>query len=75
MTTFDHPYVRNFDQLPDSAQVGIRVVCVITGKSRATIYRWIKLGLFPKPRKQGPTTQNAWQVGEVRRALLGAPDD
>lgn len=60
---------RHFDALPDSARVDIATVCAVTGKSRATIYRWAKLGIFPAGRKQGPNTQNLWVVGELRAAL------
>lgn len=61
--------VRDFDRLPDSAHIGIFTVCTLTGKSRATIYRWIQLGLFPPARKIGPGTTNHWTVGEIRRVL------
>lgn len=61
---------RHFDALPDSAQIDIGALKAITGKSRATLYRWIDKGILPKPRKPaGPTSQNAWTVGEIRRAL------
>lgn len=61
---------RHFDALPDSARVDISTLIAITGKSRATLYRWIDKGILPKPRKPaGPTSQNSWTVGEIRRAL------
>ncbi len=34
------------------------------GKSRTTIWRWEKAGLFPKHRKIGPNT-NGWPESEV----------
>lgn len=61
---------RHFDRLPDTALVDIPVIRAVTSKSRATIYRWIELGKFPKPRKIG-NSKNLWSVGEVRRALAG----
>ena len=60
---------RHFDDLPNSARVDLATVCAITSKSRATIYRWIKNGNFPAPRKQGETTQNLWVVGDLRAAM------
>ena len=61
---------RHFDRLPDSARIDIASLIAITGKSRATVYRWVDKGVLPKPRKPaGPTSQNVWIVGEIRRAL------
>ena len=58
----------NFDRLPDSALVGIATAKALTSKSRATIYRWMDRGLFPRPCKIG-TTHNLWRAGDIRRAL------
>ena len=58
----------HFDRLPDSALVGIATVKALTSKSRATIYRWMDRGLFPRPCKIG-TTHNLWRAGDIRRAL------
>lgn len=60
--------VEHFDRLPDSAQADLAVLKGVTGKSRATIYRWIAQGLLPPPRKLG-RTRNVWTVGDIRRAL------
>lgn len=63
------PYVvEYFDRVSDSTHVDIAALKAITGKSRATLYRWIDKGLLPKPRKLGPT-HNFWTAGEIRRAL------
>lgn len=61
--------VENFDRLPDSACLDIAALKAITGKSRATLYRWIDKGILPKPRKLGLTSNNVWAAGEIRRAL------
>lgn len=61
--------VENFDRLPDSACIDIAALKAITGKSRATLYRWIEKGILPKPRKFGLTSNNVWAAGEIRRAL------
>lgn len=58
----------NFDKLPDSALIGSPTVQAVTGKSRATIWRWINSGILPKPKKLG-SSQNLWTVGEIRSAL------
>lgn len=58
----------HFDRLPDSALVGIATVKALTSKSRATVYRWMDRGLFPRPCKIG-TTHNLWRAGDIRRAL------
>jgi predicted DNA-binding transcriptional regulator AlpA len=60
---------RHFDALPDSARIDIAAVIAVTGRSRATIYRWVDKGILPAPRKLGVGTQNLWTVGDLRRAL------
>lgn len=62
------PRIEHFDRLPDSACIDIATLKAITGKSRATLYRWIEKGILPKPRKLG-LTNNVWAAGDVRRAL------
>jgi len=61
--------VEHFDRLPDSACIDIAALKAITGKSRATLYRWIDKGILPKPRKLGLTSNNVWAAGDIRRAL------
>ena len=36
--------------------------------SPATLWRWVRLGKFPKPMKVGPNT-TAWRVADVRQWL------
>lgn len=59
---------RHFDSLPNSALIDIASLVAVTGKSRATVYRWIEKGILPKPHKRAGT-QNVWSVGDVRRSL------
>jgi predicted DNA-binding transcriptional regulator AlpA len=59
--------LQDFDSLPDSAHVRIKVVAALNGIGPATVWRWVKSGRLPKPRKLGPNT-TAWRVGELRRA-------
>lgn len=58
--------VRFFDELPDSAQVRQPVLEALEGVSPTTIWRRVKAGLLPKPRKIGNTV--SWNVGELRKA-------
>ncbi|MBY0235031.1 MAG: AlpA family phage regulatory protein [Burkholderiaceae bacterium] len=56
-----------FDDLPDSANVRLPIVAALKGISAPTVWRWVKSGRIPAPRKLGPNT-TAWNVGELRRA-------
>lgn len=56
-----------FDDLPDSASVRLPVVAALNGISAPTVWRWVKAGRLPAPRKAGPNT-TVWSVGELRRA-------
>lgn len=37
----------------------------IVGRSRVTLWRWVRAGIFPKPRQIGPNSV-AWVASEVR---------
>jgi predicted DNA-binding transcriptional regulator AlpA len=58
----------NFDFLPDSANVRQPVVEALYGRSSATVWRRVKDGRIPAPRKVSERV-TAWNVGELRRAL------
>lgn len=60
--------LRNFDSLPDSAHVRQPVVEALYACSAATVWRGVKNGRIPKPRKLSPRT-SCWLVGELREAL------
>lgn len=60
--------LRNFDSLPDSANVRQPVVQALVGCSAATVWRMVKRGALPKPRKLSERL-TAWNVGELRKAL------
>lgn len=62
--------LRNFDSLPDSANVRQPVVEALFACSAATVWRRVKAGTLPSPRKLSERV-TAWQVGEIRRALSG----
>ena len=63
--------LQHFDQLPDSAHVRLPVVKGLCGCSGSTIWRGVRKGTFPAPKKlsEGIT---GWNVGELRRALAGS---
>jgi len=60
--------LRLFDRLPDSAEVRQPVVQGLFNISGATVWRWVRAGMLPKPRKRGLRV-TAWNVGELRTAL------
>jgi predicted DNA-binding transcriptional regulator AlpA len=60
--------LRNFDSLPDSANVRVPVVAALFACANVTVWRRVKAGTMPAPRKMGARV-TAWNVGELRRAL------
>ncbi len=60
--------LKNFDSLPDSANVRQPVVQALIGCSSATIWRMVKRGTLPAPRKLSERV-TAWNVGDLRKAL------
>lgn len=60
--------LENFDQLPDSANVRLPVVMRLYGISSASVWRGVKAGNIPKPRKLTPRC-TCWNVGELKKAL------
>lgn len=57
-----------FDDLPDSANVRLPVVAALNSVSEPTVWRWVKTGRLPAPKKLGPNV-TAWNVGELRRSM------
>lgn len=60
--------LRHFDGLPDSANVRQPVVEALFACSGATVWRRVKAGTIPAPRKLSARI-SAWNVGELRQAL------
>lgn len=58
----------SFDTLPDAAHVRLPTVASLFATSPSNVWRWVKSGLIPAPKKLGPQT-TVWNVGELRRAL------
>ncbi len=59
--------IAGFDSLPGIARVPIQVVCGVTGRSRASVWRDVIAGRLPHPVKLGHSTR--WVVGQLRAAL------
>ena len=60
--------LKNFDSLPDSANVRQPVVQGLFGCSSATVWRNVKKGIIPAPKKLSERV-TAWNVGALRKAL------
>ena len=58
----------NYNSLPDSAHVRLPVVRALIGCSSATVWRMVKRGTLPAPRKLSERV-TAWNVGALRKAL------
>lgn len=58
----------NFDSLPDAAYVRQPVVEALFGCSSATVWRRVRSGIIPAPKKFSARV-TTWNVGELRRAL------
>lgn len=60
--------LKHFDLLPNSASVRLPIVEALYACSAASVWRGVKAGRIPKPRKLSPRT-TCWNVGELRQAL------
>ncbi|MBU2043386.1 MAG: AlpA family phage regulatory protein [Alphaproteobacteria bacterium] len=58
----------HFDTLSDRAFVRLPVVAELYSTSASNVWRWVKRGIIPQPKKLGPQT-TVWNVGELRRSL------
>lgn len=63
-----HPSLHNFDNLPDSANVRLPVLKGLCDCSASTVWRLVRAGKLPKPRKLSERV-TAWNVGELRQTL------
>lgn len=60
--------LRDFDKLPNAANVRDKVVAGLYACSVPTVWRMAKDGRLPRPRKLSDRV-TAWNVGELRAAL------
>lgn len=58
--------LRNFDTLPDSAEVSDTVVAVLLSVTRQTVWKWSGTRL-PAPIRRGRTAR--WKVGALRQVI------
>jgi predicted DNA-binding transcriptional regulator AlpA len=62
--------LKHFDSLPDAAFVRQPVVEALFSCSGTTVWRRVKDGRIPKPRKLSDRV-TGWNVGALRQALQG----
>jgi prophage regulatory protein len=60
-------------QATDEELWSIKIVRIKTGLSRASVYNYIALGLFPRQRRIGPG-RVAWRASEVRTWIEARPE-
>ena len=68
MTIKNKLSIKNFDSLPDSAHVSVKIVATLIGMSPASVWRMTKNGKLPSPKKFGDRSTR-WNVGSIREAL------
>lgn len=57
----------NLDTMPDSAKLSVREVAGWKGVSINTVWRWVRAGVIPAPKKIGPNCTR-WTLGDLRAA-------
>lgn len=60
--------LKDFDSLPDSANVRLPIVAALCGCSDSTVWRMVRRGDLPRPRKLTERV-TAWNVGQLRAHL------
>jgi predicted DNA-binding transcriptional regulator AlpA len=60
--------LKNFSLLPDDAHVRQHVVQSLFACSRTTVWRMVKRGTLPAPKKLSERV-TAWNVGDLRKSL------
>lgn len=58
----------NFDVMPNAAFIRLPVVASVYGYSKATVWRNVKKGTMPSPKKLSERV-TAWNVGEIKADL------
>lgn len=59
----------NHDDIPHDLLLPIKAVCEIMARSKASIYRDIQKGTFPKAQKQGASSR--WRRSLVMKVVEG----
>lgn len=60
--------LKNFDGFPYNARIRLPVVRALFGISAPTVWRRVRAGRLPSPRKDGPSV-TYWLAGELREKL------
>ena len=60
--------IQSLDHMPACGFFAARTVASWLGVSQVTVWRWVKTGRLPAPKKLGANTTR-FNVGEVRSAL------
>ena len=60
---------RDYDALPDIARVSVNEAAAIVGRSRATVWAWIKKGRLDTPTSIPEGSRPSLSWGSVRRLL------
>ena len=63
--------LKNFDSLPDTANVKLPVVMALYARSAASVWRDVQAKRIPAPRSLG-LRNTGWTVGELRAHLMAA---
>jgi len=58
--------LKNYDALPDSAEVRLPIVAALFACSNATVWRRVRSGDIPAPERRHGIT--SWRVGRLRHA-------
>lgn len=58
----------DFDTMSNSGFVRLPTLLGLFSCSRSTIWRWVKAGKIPAPKKLGPRV-TAWNVAEIRQVI------
>lgn len=65
--------IQYFENLPDCALVRLKLILHLFPCSRATFWRWVKVGRIPQPKKMGSKI-SVWTVGEIKKTLNSIAD-
>jgi prophage regulatory protein len=69
---FEYPR-RPAPQISDDELWSMKIVRIKTGLSRASVYKYMALGLFPRQRHLGPG-RVAWRASDVRKWIDSRPE-
>ena len=62
--------IQNFADLPNEALISAKEICLLSGRSRSSLWRDVKKSRLPKPISIGSNSVR-WSAGAVREYLFG----